>query len=466
MTCRSVDMSIVFPRKNCKDIFAPRKSIQEAKEKLGPAYFDPSLLGCSRNAVELTKLVNAWEEIEKERSKLLKTIDREQQRLKRSLKRNLIHSESDESKTNLHPSEEGLETQEGKAVPPGFRFKANGELKHASKMTLPLVDQEDEEDAVAGPSSGCSCCRARDNGTEDETLRNVYGSIDYRKEVEDLELILDSIVFELARNNIRLSKSKLKHTFLRGRHSSEYISLQELIKHQEQTSPNDRFAFKPGTSSREELHKRRVTTPSHRNCIGCLFKLKQESDDLARIRKTRESKNVLKKQWSYTPHGKYVQSSTMLRSSISLATDTPSLRSKPSENLIRRKTVSDIVTPTVCGNGYHRQSAKPFVVEFKTEAHNKDDKVKRMSAPSSVLKSDVRIKSSPDVTRARSALEPTRSLSSARKDFGATISLSRGLDSAQSSVWRLGSTRTSSQMLQACVSRRNALKAFQVYFKN
>lgn len=481
MASFDVRMSIVFPRKKVvrNDIFAPRKSIMDAKEKLGPAYFDLSLLECSRNAIELNKLVNAWEDIDKARAKLLKNLDREQRQLLRTLKRNKPHCSKDDPENDFEASDEGIETLDGKPVPPGFRFKANGELKHSSQSSLPLNILEDESESdseqedTETDENGTTTTKSLDKNPDRKSSKAGYSYVDYRKEIQDLEIVLDSIARELARNQISLSKTSSGRTFLRS-HSKDHVSINEFLNQEEQKSPNARFAFKPGTSSKEPLHKKTVKTPSHRNCTGCMFKLKQESDDIARIIKNRETKLSLKKTWSYVPQGRYVQSSAMpdFRSDLGSSstvlksnTNIPSSTAAPSassKSLYKRSVFS--ANAILVDSGKTPKSPKPSVVHFqKIEKDDKNGKTRPYATSSVHL--DTRAKSSPALFRARSALDSTTSLSPARVDearASTVASTSADVRPVVSCVSRFGGSRPSSRSLQNFEARMRLLKACQV----
>lgn len=472
-------MSIVLPgKKNKNDIFAPRKALQDAQNKIGHAYFDPTVLECSRNAVELTKLVSAWEDIEKEKVRILRSLDREQEQLRRSLKRNLRRHDDDGTfRNDITASNEAIETVDGKAVPPGFRFRSNGEIKNVSQMTLPLADldvgsadcSEDDSD----PEFDRVFCKRtihhrrldRVNSSLPGTSREHSGPIDYATAIEELQLVIDDLVNELVKSQRKLSKSTLGNTYLRG-HSRDSIAVKEYAKREEQKSPNDRFAFKPGASNREDLHRKRVNTPTHRTCTGCMFKLKQESDDLDRIRKSREAKSNVKRQWSYVPRGKYVESTTTLEPSP----ETSVTNIKAGTSCGRRRSLASTASGFVAED--RKQSGKfrnTSAVHFKTDYSEEtpENGGKRMSSAPSTFKSHARIKSSSDVLRRHSTtLQSSRSLSSAHGDLQRTASLPANLagrNSSLSSRASLGSVRANSRSTLAFETRMKILKAFQVH---
>ncbi|XP_045213480.2 uncharacterized protein LOC123564174 [Mercenaria mercenaria] len=458
-------MSIVLPRRKKKtDIFAPRKSVQDAKEKLGPAFFDPSLLECSRNAIELNKLVNKWEDIEKQMVKVLRDLSREQKSLARSFKRS--HSTNDSSSKGVS-TEEYIETLDGKQIPPGFRFKSNGELKASTTSLSHLAVSTSDEDINTKDDAKLS----------QKSDRLSYNGIDYNKEIEMLRDVIVDICEELSKSRISLSKSnsgKLK-TFLRA-HSNEYTSVSDYTGELYE-KPNDRFAFQPGSVERRNLHKQTIKTPSTRACVGCQFKLRQQSDKLQKL-KTETDKNVLKRRWSYVPVGKYVSSSTSLDSNSHLLrkSSLPFARfeehkidikkdSKPS--LVRLKVDSEII-PRKTVSFQHKQKEHPLT-EGRTKSspcvRRKDHLAtgERETVSETHQKPKSATTKTPKLCGGRS-LESSLFKRSARNSRSSansdTFIIGRCLDSSQS--FRSGvSSRNSSRMLTDFETRLSLLKEFQ-----
>ena len=287
-------MSIVLPRRKKVDIFTPSKAIQRAKDKLGPGYFDATLLECSKNAIELTKLVAKWEDIDKKRLKYIRERCLEQEHLIRTLKNHRNCVDDDDPIASI----DGVETPEGKMIPPGFRFKSNGDIK-TSTTALPTVQLDDNADPAKS----------------DARAKRTFASVDYEKQIKDVEMVLFDIYKTLLKNRIDLFKTsggKVK-TYLRS-HRNEYMPPTEaLLPGFEE--PNDVFAFKPGTSKSEHLSAKKISNPTHRNCIGCQFRLKATSEPVKNI--VRGKEDVGKRRWKYAPRGKYVESTATL-STVSL----------------------------------------------------------------------------------------------------------------------------------------------------
>ncbi|XP_060572584.1 uncharacterized protein LOC132730628 [Ruditapes philippinarum] len=336
-------MSIVLPRRKRKtDIFAPRKSVQDAKEKLGPAFFDPSLLECSRNAVELNKLVNKWDDIDKQKIKVIRDLSREQNALAKSFKRN--HSFTAFSTKDL-TSEDCIVTLDGRPIPPGFRFKSNGEFK-VSTTSLSVIPNDEETKSNGSEIKLTHTISAPYSKRIPNEEKSNQSFIDCNREIAMLRGVIVDICEELSKSKISLSKSNSGHlkSFLRA-HSNEYISVSDFTG-ETYEKPNDRFAFQPGSSERRNLYKQRIYTPSSRACTGCQFRLKQENDELQKL-KNSSDKSILKRRWSYVPTGKYISSSanlnmsTHLMNSCSLTNDMKSMaESKPS--MVQFKVDSEI----------------------------------------------------------------------------------------------------------------------------
>ena len=448
-------MSIVLPRRKKKtDIFAPRKSVQDAKEKLGPAYFDPSLLECSRNAVELNKLVNKWDDIDKQKVKVIRDLSREQITLARTFKRN--HSFGGFS-TKDASSEECLETLDGKMIPPGFRFKSNGEFK-VSATSLPHLSVSFSDEDI------------KTTNKESKEDNSNYCSIDYNKEIAMLRDVIIDICEELSRSKISLSKSSSGNlkSFLRA-HSNEYTSVSDYTGELYE-KPNDRFAFQPGSSEKRNLHKQRIKTPSSRVCVGCQFKLKQQNDELQKI-KISSDKTILKRRWSYVPTGKYVTSSTSVNlgthllnyDSNQLSNDMNSCYNKPGEDLkpslVQCKADSEI-NPRKTVSFQHKFKEKP-----NHEGRTKSSPCVRQTGSST---SEKYYRSYPLIkTRLQPGVNKTRSRSatktSAPTSGSSTYSDPRqfGLDSSLSLRSGL-SSRPSSRLLADYDSRLDLLKQYQV----
>ena len=303
-------MSIVLPRRKKVDILTPSKAIQRAKDKLGPGYFDATLLECSKNAVELTKLVDKWEDIDKKRLKCIRELCLDQERLIRTLKSHRDCIDDDDPIASI----DGVETADGKMITPGFRFKSNGDLK-TSKTGLPIVQLDGNNDIDN------SYTTTNVKTPDSKEIPKASASVDYEKEIKDLEMVLFDIYKTLLKNRIDLFKTsggKVK-TYLRG-HRNEYIPPTEPLLDMYE-NPNDRFAFKPGSSKSEYLSRKKISNPTHRNCIGCQFRLKATSEPVKNI--VRGKEDVGKRRWSYVPRGKYAESTATL--------STVSLRSKPSK---------------------------------------------------------------------------------------------------------------------------------------
>ena len=311
-------MAIVLPRRRKQgDIFAPSKAIQDAKTKIGPAFFDVTLLECSRNAVELNKLVNQWELLEREKVKLLKYISHEQGLLIRSLQK-YQSKENDKTKS--------IYLAETKNTP-GFRFRSNGDIRASSK-SAPILHITDEEKDEQKEDSIVNSTGRKPGPDHDRRDRNVlkqrsdYESINYENEINELESVIKDICNCLVKLKVSLthnaSGGNIK-TFLRA-HTNEYVPLLDSGKADMNNfaHPNDRFAFKPGSSCTRDtyLHKHKIKTPSHRSCIGCQIRLKQEHEGLTRMKRS-QSESLSKRRWSYVPQGKYVQSTTALHTTTS-----------------------------------------------------------------------------------------------------------------------------------------------------
>lgn len=305
------------------DILTPSKAIQQAKDKLGPSFFDETLVESSRNAIELTKLVGKWNDIDRKKMKYIKELYLEQERLIRTLKSHKERIEDDPV-----ASIEGVETADGKTIPPGFRFKSNGELKtsitglstvNLHESTDGGIDRKEINDRQKYENSAST-----PNDEKESSIRRPrkhLTDVDYDKEIREIEAVLFGIYKTLLKNRLDLYKStggNIK-TYLRG-HRNEYIPTKEILDDVFE-KPNARFAFKPGSPKGQSLSKKKISNPTHRHCVGCQFKLKATSEPVKTI--VRGKEDVGKLRWSYVPQGRYVKSMSAL--------STVSLSSKPSK---------------------------------------------------------------------------------------------------------------------------------------
>ena len=320
-------MSIVLPkRQKHVDMCTASSAIQRAKDRFGKNFVDSTLLECSRNAIELTKLIDKCDKLEKKKMKNITEITRAQEHLLRTLKGHLRLIKDGDLAT-------GTETFDGKRIPPGFRFHSNGELKASTALSKLNLDVDDDDDQVpcrtqSRPSSMGSNAeiktrssnaeiKSKSSRVRQDQIEDNYVHVDYDKEIRELEKVLFEIYKGLLRSRIELyntSGGSLR-TYLRG-HKNEYTPAPDTHGY-DYESPNDRFAFKPGSSKSEHLYKKRISCPTHRSCIGCQFKLKHESETTLKVTK-RGADEVGKIRWNYVPQGKYIKPSTTTLSTISL----------------------------------------------------------------------------------------------------------------------------------------------------
>lgn len=469
MLLKYLKMAIVLPRRKKRtDIFAPRKSVQDAKEKLGPAFFDLSLLECSRNAIELNKLVSRWEEIDKEKLKFIRELTREQNALARSYKNNRLLFK-DERKTGS--SEHCIETIDGKQIPPGFRFRSNGDLKYSS-ISLPHVSISESDEHIFEKSSlpnltvknSDSFSVGADKGNSN------YDAINFNKEIETLREIIVELCEELSKSKISLSTSYSGslRSYLRG-HTTECKSFSDFTSDLYQ-NPNDRFAYQPGSSEKRSLYKQTLKTPSSRACVGCQFKLKLQSEDLQKL-KLQQEKDVLKRKWNYVPTGKYVQSSMTPPSSsthLGKSSSSSAAFAKSNTGIINSPKPSSVKFRVDSELAPKKETAVPIKHDENTQPEGRSKSLSFLNRRSQSARSLPRAKS--DTTKLEQKAErnvhssmskrsTTKSGSSATSD---TYCIGRSLGSSFSYGSRISSSRVSSRLLADYDSRLNLLKEFQV----
>ncbi|XP_060084711.1 uncharacterized protein LOC132563975 [Ylistrum balloti] len=367
-------MSIVLPKRANVDFLAPSQALQDAKKKLGPVYFDAKLIECPQNAVELSKLIQEWDEIDKKKFKIIEETRRNQ--------RVLLHTLGSKYTFSKHVTglDSASDLRDAKLPPPGFRYHSNGAPKLSlvqdqdifseyspSQSWLELKSEGDEEPfglplgaprrhlykkdiedasktAIENISGNVSLSSTNSDFQPAITDKYIPGesritiakiekeepsiNIDYENEIKNLENIIKEINEDLEKNNIDLhensgsAKGKV-YAFLRAHARGDKVSLKQLVEPQEWSRPNDRFAIPPGSStfdvrdplrksksSKSDLHKRKINTRNHGNCVACVCKIKDHNAALSQKRKD-VSKLVLKR-WNSSTRGNLNESSTFL----------------------------------------------------------------------------------------------------------------------------------------------------------
>lgn len=304
--------SLVLPRKKNTDFLAPSKTLQDAKKKLGVIYFDSKLIECPQNAVELTKLLKEWDELDKQKYKIVEETKRKQRILLKSIN---SHYAVKESTTSLE-KESDVCLVDVKLPPAGFRFHSDGEPKlkqveldsslsstvsfarTPSRVTSGGLYSSQDLNLNMKKSSTKSL-----NNSSDGRIPKIDSDIDYKKEIQQLESVIDDLTTDLA--NSRLTeeyerKFDIKShsmSFLRA-HSRDKIGISN---HRYYFDPSPSSSFKHGT-----MGKRSIENKSHNSCTACQFKLKHSTADYEKL------KNVLTKpclrKWHIAPSGTFTES--------------------------------------------------------------------------------------------------------------------------------------------------------------
>ena len=120
--------------------FSPSKALQDAKLNLGPAYFDAKLIECPQNALELTKLRQNCEELDRQKHKAIEENQRSQRVLFHTLQSRYTFS-----KTSIaNPANPFV--RDNKLPPPGFRYHANGNPKLSLKHSKSMISHDIKPD--------------------------------------------------------------------------------------------------------------------------------------------------------------------------------------------------------------------------------------------------------------------------------------------------------------------------------
>lgn len=368
-------MSVILPKRANVDYLAPSQALEDAKKKLGPLYFDAKLIECPQNAVELSKLMQEWDEIDKKKFHVIEETRRSQ--------RVLLHTLGSRYSFSNHASSLAScsDLRDVKLPPPGFRYHSNGKPK------LSLVPDQDLSSEYS-PSTSCIGSRVESNETvvgrplspprphlhhndlyddspeiANETFidhENVSAGsseasltinekfvpgesritiakvetqepslrIDYENEIKNLENIIKEINEDLEKNHIDLyensgsAKGKV-YAFLRAHARGDKVTLKQLIEPNESAKPNDRFAIAPGSSAFDvrckfdNSHKSKSNlhkTPANTSNHGnCVACVCKLKHQSAVWSPTKRdvSKTVLQR-WNSSTHGQIHESTTAL----------------------------------------------------------------------------------------------------------------------------------------------------------
>ncbi|XP_046327654.1 uncharacterized protein LOC124111844 [Haliotis rufescens] len=344
-------MSVVFPCRK-REFLAPSKTLQDLKVKLGPVYFDAKLIECPQNAVELVKLLQKLEELDKQKFKKLSEKSREQRVLQNSLSSRYVNIKDPSCSSLLSTSssvKSFSEVIDQKKLPPGFRFHANGDPK--SGVMAPDRDVVDSRTSVTSRLSATDRRDGRwrdDDGgnvdddkledeiTEENTPRDPgYEEIDYSHEIEELERVIMQLEAQLISQSDKSTISddetvSSKHNFLRAHSHSGEIFESCLNR----TSAN--YAYDPEQQYRLEklpgsqfLGSRfKPTVSKNSKCLACQFKLRHVGNEFLKS----NGKGITKERWHIAPSGCFVASPTIsAKSSLRLIEQTQQSR----ESMVR-----------------------------------------------------------------------------------------------------------------------------------
>ncbi|KAL3877515.1 hypothetical protein ACJMK2_035212 [Sinanodonta woodiana] len=328
-------MSIVLPSKRKFYRIVPSQNVQNARARLGSQFSDAKIINFSRNDIELVKLLQELDKLDKARFKLLRDIRREQAFLLHTLRGRIVKPE-EESTTSVQYPGMYNEDIDGEPLPAGFRYHSNGQpkLNFVSRITdsrnnlLLRLESKVSAGSLLKLSSKRSeteehCTRHEKRIPDDEP--------DYRRVSKELEMTLSEIREDIAKYRITQRGSAhvgdKKRDFLKARSKLLDKAYYPDFVTQTVQSPNDRFAVQPGFSRRKNakqtLHKQTIYSPAKRVCVGCLCRLKHKSDDFTMIQENRNK--TYRRRWSISPP-KLDMPSTQFESGLS----TSSILRKPS----------------------------------------------------------------------------------------------------------------------------------------
>ncbi|XP_064618135.1 uncharacterized protein LOC135482194 [Liolophura sinensis] len=251
------------------------KTLIEAKHRLGSVYFEARLIECPKNAIELKKLLKKYDFLEREYLKQVIEVNRGQQMLSLSLTNYLKAGRPLSSQEIFSHSRSHRLTL---PLPPGFRFRSNGESKQVQLKSVPTeID-------------GQKCWK-----NTNQWRKRQYALLN--SVLRDTQVIKTTSNEDTVGDSDKSSADESKSVITKDSKTGKSLC-------------NSRFAFKPGSinfgkSTGKILKQRRCTRSSLRPaCSACQFKLKYSDEGLQKIQHTQ--KEPLRR-WQIPPKGIYVQ---------------------------------------------------------------------------------------------------------------------------------------------------------------
>ncbi|KAJ8321553.1 hypothetical protein KUTeg_000895 [Tegillarca granosa] len=329
-------MSIVLPGRNLKvNFLAPSKAFQDAKETLGPEYFDAQLIECPQNAVELSKLIKEWDELDKQRFKAVEEVRRNQRVLLHTLSSRYTFSKSSNSLESL------TSISDVKLPPPGFRYHADGSKKvedgngkKNSVLDLGTFEEDGEEndtiivDTLIGKTSVAKVSIPQRIGfdklvktskfdtTETKPLSSETEHYKDNHEIDKETLLRFKLEIEQMMADSDLRQELPKNASASRCRISKQLQFEPVSRSEpstDKTHSNDGFPFRQKSSGFfrvenkiDALYKPIRKTPICSKCTACRYKLQHSSVD---FRKLQQSLNNPKfRRWNIAPQGVLVES--------------------------------------------------------------------------------------------------------------------------------------------------------------
>lgn len=309
-----------FVTKRISERLSPSKALQDAKEKLGPVYFDAKLVECPQNAVELAKLLNNLDELDKQRLKIIEE-GRKNQRI-------LLHTLS--SRYTFSKSSPSLSANQSirdiKLPPPGFRYHANGDPKlsllqspagslHMRGTNTSSQNLPEQEDVLLKQTFIASDSNLHKMHVAEKSPNTSDDAIGFEEEIHEIENIIRELEEDLKKSKINVnsigSAREKAMSFLRAHSQGEEALAKTISEPLTYSQPNDRFPFQPGASTFTSKKsaptiKERPKTTSHSSCVACQYKLKHSSEDFKRLSDNMDKIKI--KRWNIAPQGTLVKS--------------------------------------------------------------------------------------------------------------------------------------------------------------
>lgn len=304
-----------FVAKHISEGLSTSKAFQDAKEKLGPVYFDAKFVECPQNAVEMAKLLKNLDELEKQR---MKTVEKA-----RKNQRILLNTQ--QSRYNFSKSSRTLLANQticdNKLPPPGFRYHSNGdpkltqlrpqgELSHQTQWTSSQnVTEQDgmlPKQKFIALDSNSNHLKIKYSPSPSQEAANI------EIEIQKIESIIKELTFYLKRHNLitdSTPSAREKAMSILSAHNRDDVLHRYMGKPRTYKKQNGgSLTLTPKKKSESSTLQERTTSTSHSNCLACQFKVNHTYSNKDFNRSKDNSDKTKYKRWNIAPQGTLIKS--------------------------------------------------------------------------------------------------------------------------------------------------------------